>query len=467
MSTLTRVAHHPYASFRAHGRRSYLPPAWPLRALLVLFPLWWVLGLGAFAFPLFAVPMLLELRRRRPLALPPGFLLWALFLALNVLSVVMFPFNPSATTAGSASGRVITLVVNLAEYASATVTMLYLGNLTEAELPQRRVVRMMAGLFVVTVAGGLLGVFLPRFEFTSPLELVLPRAIRTNLYVSALVHPASAQIQSVLGYDAPRPAAPFGYTNFWGNNLSILLVWFVIWGWRRGRARRAAVALVLAVAVLPVVQSLNRGLWLGLGFSAVFAAWRLLRGGKVTAFLGLLSVALAGVIVFQFSPLQATVQARLDNPQSNNLRAFLSAAAIDAAQESPVLGWGGPRRTLGSPQSISVGATPNCPQCGNFPIGSNGQLWFVLVCQGFVGTALFLGFFLFSAVRYSRNATTLSSGAVLVILLTFIYMFFYSSMPAALTLTLISLAVAWREQVPVRSTARSTPTWGRRDVERL
>ena len=55
-----------------------------------------------------------------------------------------------------------------------TVLLVYAGNLDRRELPQQRLVRLLAWLFVVTVAGGLLGMVAARFEFTSPVELLLP-----------------------------------------------------------------------------------------------------------------------------------------------------------------------------------------------------------------------------------------------------------------------------------------------------
>ncbi|HVW32879.1 MAG TPA: ligase, partial [Acidimicrobiia bacterium] len=39
-------------------RRSLLPYGWPLYALFYFFPLWWVLGLGEFVWPIFALFLL-------------------------------------------------------------------------------------------------------------------------------------------------------------------------------------------------------------------------------------------------------------------------------------------------------------------------------------------------------------------------------------------------------------------------
>jgi hypothetical protein len=55
----------------------------------------------------------------------------------------------------------------------------------------------------------------------------------------------------------------------------------------------------IAVSVVPVVHSLNRGLWIGLGVAAVYAAVRLALAGRLWAIgaLALAGVAVAGALV--------------------------------------------------------------------------------------------------------------------------------------------------------------------------
>jgi polysaccharide biosynthesis protein PslJ len=326
-----------------------------------------------------------------------------------------------------------------------TVILLYVGNLTEQEMPQRRVVRMLGVLFLTTVAGGLLGVILPKFGFVSPLEYLLPRAMRSDPYIQALVHPSSSQVQAVLGYSSGRPSAPWGYTNTWGNNYSILLLWFVI-GWWVGRSwsRRAACLAVIAASLAPVIYSLNRALWVGLILTICYLGLRLMLRGRVWAVGAMAVVAAAGAVVFLVSPLHTIVLERLAHPHSNNLRGLLSTEAVRGATESPILGWGGTRKIVGSDKSITIGKTKNCPLCGNFAIGSNGQLWMVMFNQGFVGASFFFGFFAFCVWFYSRDGTPIGQAGVFAVALTFLYMFFYSSLPSSLALVMISVALLWR-----------------------
>ncbi len=428
--------------------RWHLAPAWPLWSLLVAFPFWWAMGLGSFIFPIMAVPMALYLLRNRPIKVPPAFWLWALFLVWTVLGLVMNVSTSTNARAGSPGGRLLSTAVLLIEYGGITITLLFVGNLSERDLPIRRLVRWLGVLFMITVAGGLLGTYDPKFSFTSPLELVLPQSLRSNGYISALVHPNAAQVQSVLGEAGGRAAAPFGYTNYWANNLSILLIWFVV-AWFPGQTsrRRTACLVIGLIALVPTVYSLNRGLWLAVALTAVWIAVRAFLEGRVLSLLALLAATSLGVVIFTLTPLHSVYQSRLNHSGSADLRSFLTTQALKGAEESPILGWGGARKTVGSNSSIAVGPTAKCPQCGGFPIGSNGEFWTLIYYNGFVGAAFFLGFFLVSMWVYRRDRTPIGQGGVIAVGLTFVNMLFYSSVPAAATMTMISVGLLWRSHL--------------------
>jgi O-antigen ligase len=429
-----------------------LGPAWPLSALIVLFPLWWALGLMEFIFPLLAIPMAVHLVRRRPLRLPPGFALWVLFLLWVLVGAVMLGVNPPGTMPASASTRLIAYTVRLVEYLSVTVVLLYVGNLREEELSRRRLVRMLGWFFLVATVGGLVGAFRPTFEFTSPLEFLLPQGISSNVYVQSMVHPEAAQLQNVLGYSAPRPKAPFDFTNSWGNNMVILGVWFVAGWWALGGpVRRLATVLVLGVAAVPIVYSLNRGVWIGIGVAAAYVTLRLaIRGRPLVLFGAAAVVALCTTAVLQ-SPLGKVIQERLDNPQSNAIRASLNEQSVQLALTSPVLGYGSTRNALGSPQSIAVGRTSSCIRCGNFAIGSTGQLWQLLISMGFVGAALYFGFFVTLLWRYRRDRTVIGITGSLVIVLMLLFSLFYNALASPLFLLMVSVGLLWRNDQAARA----------------
>ena len=433
----------------------------PLLWLLAGYPLWWALGLGQFAYWVFAVPMALELLRRRRavgLRVPPGFWLWALFLAWSALGLALVPLDMPGTVPGSGGyGGALLRVVN---YAVLTVLLLYVGNLTERELPTRAVVTALTVLGLATIAGGYLGMLAPRFEFTAPLEYLLPGRLSDDPFMQALIHPASAQVMDIFGYDSARPKAPWEYTNVWGYMISLLLVWSaVLLVGRRGAPlwARWVLSAAMVLSVVPIVYSLNRALWVGLALSLLYAGLVALRRGRVLPVALCALAAVLSVGVLALSPLADVVRARADAPHSDDGRAATNAASVAAAGSSPVLGWGTTRETLGSSDSIAIGPSVECPGCGQHVIGNAGQLWMTLIASGWVGTALFTGFFASMAWRYRSAVTAAGQCALLTVLLLFWYMFFYVALMSPLAVTMVAVALLWRNEEPLlrRGTVRT------------
>jgi hypothetical protein len=447
----------PVSVVQPERRLSRLPSGWPLAGLLCLYPLWWALGIGQFAFLIFSVPMALDLRRRRPIRLPPAFGAWLLFLSWFVLSLVMLPGNPPGTSPGSLGGRMISIVLRLVELLSATVILLYVGNLPIREVSQRRVMRWLSTLFLVTIAGGLLGLFAPYFQFTSPVEHLLPSSVTSNYFASSLVHPNAAQVQSVLGFVSPRPAAPWSYTNYWANNLSILLVWFCLYMWHPRKAgRRVFLLIALMITTVVTVYSLNRGLWIGIVVSFLFMIATAARAGDARSVVAAGALIPVVALAFFATPLHTIVGLRASHGESNDIRNFLDRAAARGALESPIIGWGGTRKAVGSAQSIAIGPSPECPACGAVSIGSTGEIWTLMFSQGLVGLGLYLGFFVGFWWRLRRDRTAIGAGARLIIWLTPLYALFYNSVPVALSLVMISIALSWRNLVVADADAAIT-----------
>ncbi len=428
------------------------PAVWPIAALLVGYPVWWALGFGGLSIIVLAVPMAVILWRRRPIRMPQGFGLWLLLIAGYLISACMLGATPPGTYGELSPGRVIGYLVRLALYLAVLITVLYLGNLSHRELPQLTLVRMLGALFVTTVAGGLLGVLAPDFSFTAPLEMLLPDWIGGHPFVQNLIHPTVSQTQRVLGHASPRPEAPFEWANAWGSNISILIIWFVVGWWvYGGTARRVACGVLIALAAVPIVYSLNRGLWIGLGISVLYVV---LRGRRRP---GLLLAVAGAAVLLAFSPLSTIVSQRIDSPHSNDIRAFTVTATVAAAVHSPIIGFGNTRNAHGNHRSITTGKTQWCRECAHPPLGSDGQLWLLLISQGFTGAALYVAFYLGAIRRHWRDRTPIGQAGVLVMILALFYMFIYDGLVTALIMYLISFALLWRNQdsPPVRGPYRA------------
>ena len=432
----------------APGRRWRLPVHWPLSVALLGFPLWWALGLRTLLPMALCLVMLDQLLRRRRIALPRGFALWALFLAWLALGVfVLFADAPGAVPGGDPS-RLLVFGYRAAWYLAVTIALLWVANLRESELPTRWVHQLLGYMFVVTALGGLVGVLAPWIEFTSLVELLLPRGLRSNGLVQTIVHPAVADIQNVLGRPQARPKAPFPFANSWGSNLALTLPFFLVAWFREGaRWQRYAGPVVLVAAAVPVVYSLNRGLWVVLGLLAVgFVVLQVLRGRPAAIMLtaGLLAV---GALVFTLSPLSTIVQERLEHQHSNSRRSQLTQQTVTATAEgSPVVGFGSTREVQGSFASIAGGSTPDCKACGVPPLGTQGHVWQVIFAQGFGGLVLFVGFFVLSLSRSWRCRTTAETLATFVVGSFLVLMLVYDTLGNPLFTVMLAIGLVAREQ---------------------
>ena len=433
-------------------------PGWPVTAYLMFYPFWWFLGVSDYmpillAFPIIRTMYRWRAYRERPIKVPPGFGLWLMFMIVMLLSVLAIGQTAPQTIASPVSNRLVSYALRSADYIGVTAVFLYMGNLTEAEFPRRKLAWLLGLVGIYGIAGGWLGIVDSRFSFTSPLAYLIPQSLQNgNAQLAILLHPGSAQIQTLLGYAEGRPKAPFDYTNMWGNALAILVPWVIVvwWSYARNRRQRRWCVALIALAIPPVLYSLDRGLWVGIACSLVYLAVRLAARGKLAmlgAFAALLAI--AGIVLVA-TPADNLIASRLQHGKSNAVRGSLSSLAFNAAKASPILGYGDTRHELGSVNSIAVGRTQNCKSCGSRSLGGNGQLWMLLVTTGLLGTGLYLAFFAQAAWRYRRDKTPYGMAGVLVILLSYVFMITYQYVGPPISFTLLAYVLLWRNDMAMR-----------------
>ncbi|MBO0816378.1 MAG: O-antigen ligase domain-containing protein [Actinobacteria bacterium] len=426
-------------------------PAWPIVALCAGWPVWWFLGIGDYFPVLLAIPILRKMwlwrvRNERTIRLPPGFAIWAMFLVVVIAGVTVLSLTAPETVPSPTGNRVVSWGLRTGIYLGITVLLVYAGNLTERELPRRRLAFQLGLVGIYAAVGGFIGVLSPHLQFTSPLAYIIPRGIQaSNGQLQMMLHPGFTQVQNILGYDVGRSRAPFDYTNMWGNCLAILLPWLIVAWWCYGnRKERRKTLIVLAIAFVPVVYSLDRGLWIGLGLSIAYLALRFAARGKLAMLAGLCAVLALVAIIVVASPLQNLISQRLSHGKSNASRSSLSGIAADDALSSPLIGYGDTRHAIGSPNSIVVGKTLKCHSCGSRDVGGNGQFWMMLITDGFLGAGLYCAFFIFGIWRYWRDPTPYGLVGVLVLILGFPFMLVYVAVGPPLTWTMLGYAVLWK-----------------------
>lgn len=449
MSTTPTVDGSPQVQVHSPMERRLfpLPEGWPLCWLLVGFPVFWALGLSAFAVTIMAVPMAISLiRSPEPIRFPKGFGFWALFLLWSVAGLLLLQVNPRGMVPDTAAGRVIAYATRELSYLSVTVVLLYVGNLSKAKVSQAKLMRWLAVFFVWAAAGGVLGMLAPTFSFTSPFEQLLPSSISGNSYVQRLVHPAFAQVQELINDATPRPAAPFPYTNTWGFHLTILGVWFVaaFLASKTTVPYKVMGCLVGLAGFVTLVFSLNRAAWIGVAVVVAYVAIRLAIRGRIVALISIGLVAVCAIGLVYVSPLKGVIDARLDNGKSDNIRAYTTIEALKLAATSPIVGYGSTRTAYGSADSIAVGKSADCPNCGNPSIGINGYTYFLMVSTGYVGTALFFGLWVVQIWRARRLHSPPAVAGSAVLILSAFYGFFYDA-SLWMMVPFVSVGVLWRE----------------------
>ncbi|MEX2275786.1 MAG: O-antigen ligase family protein [Actinomycetota bacterium] len=405
-----------------------LPYGWMFYMVFGGFLLWWVLGMAVFVWFIMGAAMGLSLLMRDKVEAPTGFGVWVLFLVWMLASSIML----------GEPGRLVPFGFRALQYGAATAVFLFIYNAPRSKMSDKAIVMAVVSLWVIVVLGGFLGVLMPGFEAPSPMELALPGGLTSNGWVKNMVHLQFAQVQTFLGYDAPRPKFPFEYTNDWGGAIALLTP-FAILGWTflRTRSSRNLFRLVLVLAVVPVILSMNRGLWVSLSVGILYAALRLAQKGKGGP-LGylLFGVAVIGILVL-FSPLRGVIQARIDTGHSDEGRTTLYGEAARGVRESPLFGYGSPQ---------------DSEENSNLPsVGTHGQFWLVMYSHGIPGIVFFISWYLVMLWKMRRVQTELILWCQVVVLIAFVQLLFYGQLPAQLIITMVAGALGLRA---VRDVAR-------------
>jgi O-antigen ligase len=327
----------------------------------------------------------------------------------------------------------------------------------------------MLGLVAIyTTLGGVAAIIKPTFQFRSLLEVLLPHHLQSNAFVHAVTHPGLAQVQGVIGGPKGRPKAPFDYTNAWGESLTLLVPWLIVGWWSAGtRRRRILVAFVVGLAAVALLYSRNRTAWLGAALAVVYIVVRLVAKRPRA----LITVLCAGVLVVGVvavaTPVPSLIGKRLSTGGSAGIRTSLDGLAVRDALSSPVIGYGDSRKQLGSLQSVARGPTSDCPKCGQQEVGSTGQLWLLLICNGVVGAIVYVGFFAVSTWRFRRDRTPYGQAGVLVLLLSLLYLFSYEALSPPLGFMMLGYALLWRNELDRRRqpVQRQLNAWQERLVE--
>lgn len=417
---MTATAQLTTAGARASRRQRLGILEWSFIALPVLF----LAGLAGFLWVGLGLACAFVLLGDRRISLPAG--------ALTSAALVGWIAITSIPVIADGSGAVLLSGFRFAVFLAVPVLYLFVVNHRDGDGVERAARIAMTSIWCTLVVCGLVSMIAPTLTLPSLAQMILPRSLLANSYLSDLTQVRFSEIQIVLGEASARPSAPFAYANGWGSAfvMSTPFAWWNLVG-RQVGGRRLLGLVVMAVGILVAIASLNRAVW---ALLVVMIAYGVMRSPNRARLL-LVGVPLA--VGLTFFALQATalgdrVDSRLEvAEESNRARSAAVVASIDAANASPVIGFGAP---LGEDSGV--------------PVGTHGLAWFLMVSHGFPALALLSLFLGGQLWRGWRSADPASVAAHATVLVTVLQLPVYGLLPQ---LPLVSLACAVLCRPSVRS----------------
>jgi len=402
---------------------------WPLIVLSLGLPALFLVGLASVAWSLPGLVFGAALLVRRGVAARPGSGLLVALVAWVLLSGTQVRGMSSLALFGYRASLFVSLAA----------TFIWICDAPRDRRFDAAVVRVVGWTFPIVVAFGWLAILMPQVSTDSLFLRLLPAGLADHPFMVDIASVRLAEVQGFLGYPVNRPSAPFAYANTWGSVVGITFPFFVAdWVVGQARGRRRWGMVVLAAAVVPVVVSLNRGLWVSGALALGYVALRRAVRGDLRTLVRLVLGAVLVVVVALASPLGGLVQGRLDrSADSNETRQSVAREALDRGLESPLLGYGAPSSETDSPVAV----------------GSHGLLWYLVYSHGFVAAGLFLAWLLGTIRRGLRLADERGVWLAAVPMVALAQMPIYNVMPHLL---LVGVAGA----LVVRAATQETPGLG-------
>ncbi|GIJ10218.1 hypothetical protein Van01_34320 [Micromonospora andamanensis] len=402
-------------------------PLWPLAAMFGLVPLWWVAGGFYLGWPLLGALLFTLLATRGRVPLPPATGIWLLFLAIAVASASRLASPTSLPT----------FVLRLAFYLTALVVAVYVYTVARERPDQAAVLVPLCAFWFGLVALGWLGVLMPRFELTTPVEALLPSGVSGVPFISDMVHLNTAEYSARSLNPIYRPAAPYAYTNNYGSAYAMTLPCVVAYTMlrRRGLLRWAVLA-SLPVSLVPAFLTLNRAMFLSLGVGLGVLGVRAALRGNTRVAASIAGMVVLGGVASLFIPVAEMIGNRVESSDTNTDRLSLYTEVLRRVGDSPWLGYGAPMEV----DTVSADA----------PIGTQGQLWMVLFSHGVPALLCFLAWFVAAALICARGRSAAGQWLSVVPVICLVQVPFYGmanqNLSVAFFAVAFALALAERER---------------------
>lgn len=398
-------------------------PAWPILILLYGFPVVWALGLMQFAPTLLAFAMIVLMVMRRRVLVHSTMWVWFALMFWGIICLVSI----------SNFGEFMGWFQRYMNIFNVGIYTLYFFNARE-RVPNHIMLGGLLTIWFTVVILGYVALAIPDFRLPTPMAFILPGSLTGNELVRDYVLPPMAEVQFPWGVDVPyiRPSAPFPYANSWGLAYSLLtpVVFSVITG-VHSKKIQLGLGLAVVLSLVPAIATSNRGMFIGLGAAFAYVLFRLLLKGDWRALI-IGTVLFIGVVAYMMiSGAVEEILGRQEYSDSTGGRASLYTLTLAYTLRSPLVGYGT------SQMAESVGVS----------MGTQGQIWALMFCFGFVGLALFL-LYVLSVLVNTWNVASLTGMWVHSVIVAAIAMLtFYSFDVIQLTVLMLCVALMMRSRM--------------------
>lgn len=398
-------------------------PAWPILVLLYGFPLVWAMGMMQFAPTILAAAMIVLMVMRRHVLVHSTMWIWFALMFWGLICIV------SVDTASEFLGwfQRYMNIFNVGIYT------LYFFNARE-RIPNHLMLGGLLTIWFTVVILGYLALAFPDFRLPTPMSFILPGALLNNELVKDYVLPPMAEVQWPWGAEVAyiRPSAPFPYANSWGLAYALLTpVVFAVMTGVHSKKIQLGLGFAVALSLVPAVATSNRGMFIGLGSAFAYVLFRLLLKGDWRA-LGIGAMLGVSVVTYlMVSGAVGDILGRQEYSDSTGGRASLYELTFEYTLRSPLVGYGT------SKMADSVGVS----------MGTQGQVWALMFCFGFVGLGLFLLYVVSVLINTWNIASITGMWVHSVIVAALAVVFFYSFDVIQLTVLMLSVALMMRSRM--------------------
>lgn len=367
-------------------------PLWDLKALLLLTPFLWLLGIEQFVAPVVVLWSVLKVALRHP-----SFRVVGVQAAFAVLIIVMCVSAVSI----SEPLRYVTFARSLGMIMMGACISVILATQVRSWIDVRAVLLSVLAMMAMASALGLvaiLGVFQPRFE--APIGNLLPAFIANTDYADRLINRSVGNESWFRGLGTYfRINSIFLFSTTYAAALAIIMPISLYFVRVSVGLRRGAYLLVASLLLVNLVFTTGRMAWISLVVAGLALLW--VRGSKLAVILKALSIAsVMGLALFLLpqdvllGPVEAAVLARGEGSVIS--RSQIYSHTLEEFARRPLIGWGTER------DIVTIDGFP-------YPAGSHSMYLGFLYKHGLFGLAALIAL-MFMLWRETRMPA-LCSGA--------------------------------------------------------